>query len=295
MVVLPGSGWATGNDHGTGCSRSRPPWRGPPGPGGRRIRGDQGGQGASSPGPWPGARMAPRAPATAPSTISGGRGAVGWATDDAARHRSRGSGPRERRPRTAPPPDPRRRLHAAGHDRPRPGRCSSSSSSSPSASCLVQSPAPVKHSDAAVGCRGSRCGPSRPPGCSRRSSSGEPPTNILNAVSVPVGSVRLSHQNNSGGRRPVRLAGDLPLRRFAGGAAGLLRRGHEAPGLAGLRPGGGHQRPGRARGPGQAGGLGRLLLGHGRDGLAHDVQPRAGPPTASTDFTIRLLQEDDPD
>jgi hypothetical protein len=28
--------------------------------------------------------------------------------------------------------------------------------------------------------------------------SGEPPTNILNAVSVPVGSVRLSHRDNSG-------------------------------------------------------------------------------------------------
>src|ERR1700722_7828485 len=29
--------------------------------------------------------------------------------------------------------------------------------------------------------------------------SGEPPTNVLNAVSVPVGSVRLSHQNNAAG------------------------------------------------------------------------------------------------
>src|SRR5215469_7707673 len=29
--------------------------------------------------------------------------------------------------------------------------------------------------------------------------SGEPPSNILNAVSVPVGSVRISHQNNAAG------------------------------------------------------------------------------------------------
>ena len=65
----------------------------------------------------------------------------------------------------------------------------------------TQSPAPVKHSDAAVAVPGRQpAGRARRRTCSRRSSTaGEPPTNILNAVSVPAGSVRISHQNNSAG------------------------------------------------------------------------------------------------
>ena len=65
--------------------------------------------------------------------------------------------------------------------------------------------------------------PSRVPGVTLRAvpaaellspivSAGEPPNNILNAVAVPVGSVRVSHQNNSARGGPVRRAGDLPLR-----------------------------------------------------------------------------------
>ena len=64
----------------------------------------------------------------------------------------------------------------------------------------TQSPAAVKHSNAALSV----------PGVSLRAvpaarllapivTAGEPPNNILNAVSVPAGSVRVSHLNNSGG------------------------------------------------------------------------------------------------
>ena len=61
-----------------------------------------------------------------------------------------------------------------------------------------QSPAPVKHSDAAVGVPGVTLRAVPAAGLlSPIVSGGEPPNNILNAVSVPVGSVRISHQNNS--------------------------------------------------------------------------------------------------
>ena len=63
-----------------------------------------------------------------------------------------------------------------------------------------QSPTAVKHSNAAVGV----------PGATQRAlpaagllspivSAGEPPNNIVNAATIPIGSVRISHQNNTAG------------------------------------------------------------------------------------------------
>ena len=53
--------------------------------------------------------------------------------------------------------------------------------------------------------------------------------------------------------------------------------------------------PGALEVLGKLAGIGRLLLGDGGDRLADDVRPRRLRPTAQTDFTIRLLQEEDPD
>ena len=70
----------------------------------------------------------------------------------------------------------------------------------------------IKHSDAAVGVPGVSLRAAPAAGMlSPIVTGGDPPNNILNAVSVPVGSVRVSHENNTGGG-PVRRAGDLPLR-----------------------------------------------------------------------------------
>ena len=63
-----------------------------------------------------------------------------------------------------------------------------------------QSPAAVKHSKTEVGGRW-RLAARHPGGTllSPIASGGEPPNNILNAVGLPAGSVRVSHQNNTAG------------------------------------------------------------------------------------------------
>src|SRR6202167_5317022 len=63
-----------------------------------------------------------------------------------------------------------------------------------------QAPAPIKHSDAPVGVPGVPLRAVPAAGLlSPIVTNGEPPNNILNAVSVPVGSVRISHENNTAG------------------------------------------------------------------------------------------------
>src|SRR5580692_4262679 len=63
-----------------------------------------------------------------------------------------------------------------------------------------QAPTAIKHSDAAVGVPGVTLRAVPAAGLlSPIVTNGEPPNNILNAVSVPVGSVRISHENNTAG------------------------------------------------------------------------------------------------
>ena len=78
--VVVGPRRRAGPPRGAGGHRQRPRHgllalgrhRGPPGPGGRGARRDQGGQGLRRPRRWPGAPGGASAPATGPSTISGG-------------------------------------------------------------------------------------------------------------------------------------------------------------------------------------------------------------------------------
>ena len=159
-----------------------------------------------------------------------------------------------------------------------------------------QSPTPVRHGGRPeLGPRHRTAGPSRQRQRSRPSSAPvQPPTNILNAVFVPVGSVPISHRDHAAQARSIRLPGRLPVRRLPGRAAGVLCSGHAAAGLAGLRPRAGGQPSGLPRGAGQAGRYGRLLLGDGRGHLADDVPSRWSAP-GQTDFTLRLLQVGDSD
>src|ERR1700722_7927194 len=64
----------------------------------------------------------------------------------------------------------------------------------------AQSPTSIRHSTTSVAVPGTALRAVRAAGLlSPIVAAGEPPANILNAVSVPAGSVRVSHLNNSAG------------------------------------------------------------------------------------------------
>jgi hypothetical protein len=153
-----------------------------------------------------------------------------------------------------------------------------------------QSPAPVRHGTAA----------SSVPGTTLRAepataalapivSTGEPPTN---AVSIPVGSVRISHQDNAGGAgqydsQVVLRSGDSQGALLAFYAADMRLQGWQV-----------FDRGPAANDPGALEVLGKLA---GADGyyweMGATVSPttfsRGGPARGQTEFTIRLFQESD--
>ncbi len=150
----------------------------------------------------------------------------------------------------------------------------------------------LEHPDRGV--PGHHCRPPWRPGSSRRSSSrGEPPTNILNAVSIPVGSVRIVAPEQRGGIGPVRRPGDLPLRRLPGGPPDLLRRRHEVQGWQIFDKGAGRQTT-RARSRSWAS-WPALTATTGRWGRSSRRRrsARRAPPAGWTNFTIRLFQQSD--
>jgi hypothetical protein len=123
---------------------------------------------------------------------------------------------------------------------------------------------------------------------------GEPPTNIRNAVSVPVGSQRLSHEDNSGGAgqfdsQVVFRSDDSQGALLAFFAADMKLQGWQI-----------FDRGPAANDPGALEVLGKLA---GSDGYYWEMGATVSPTTfgpgagahGQTDFTIRLLQEEDPD
>jgi hypothetical protein len=123
---------------------------------------------------------------------------------------------------------------------------------------------------------------------------GEPPTNILNAVYVPVGSVRLSHQNNSGSAGQF----DSQVRLRADASQGALEAF-----FADEMKGQGWQvfdRGPAANNPGATEVLGKLA---GSDGYYWEMGAVVSPTTfgpgapaaGDTQFTIRLFQVPDPE
>jgi hypothetical protein len=158
-----------------------------------------------------------------------------------------------------------------------------------------QSPAPIRHSATAVAV----------PGITQRAvpaagllspivASAEPPVNILNAVSVPVGSVRISHQDNSAGAgqfdSQVAFRSDDSQESLLGFyAADMKLQGWQV-----------FDRGAAANNPGAFEVLGKLA---GSDGyywemgatIAATTFPRGGPPRGVTMFTVRLFQVPDPE
>ena len=100
---------------------------------------------------------------------------------------------------------------------------------------------------------------------------GEPPINVVNAVVVPVGVVRVGHRDDSAGSGQFDAAGGRSFGRLPGRAARLLRFGNAAPGLAHLRPWTRRARSGRHGDPGPSRRVRRLLLGVGCHRRRHEV------------------------
>ena len=156
-----------------------------------------------------------------------------------------------------------------------------------------QSPQPVKTSGAPSAVGGT---PLRATVAARLLSpitiSGEPPTNILNAVSVPAGSVRLGHQNNAAGSgqydAQVTFRSDnsqAALLTFFG--ADMKEQGWQV-----------FDRGPAANDQGALEVLGKLA---GTDGyywqmgavIAPTTFGKGAPPAGWTNFTIRLFQQSD--
>ncbi len=157
-----------------------------------------------------------------------------------------------------------------------------------------QSPAAVKHSAALT-----------VPGVSLRAvpaagllapivTAGEPPNNVLNAVSVPAGSVRVSHHSNSGGAdqydsQVVFHSDDSQAALLDFYAADMKVQGWQV-----------FDRGAAANNPGALEVLGKLA---GSDGyyweMGATVSPttfsKGGPARGVTAFTIRLFQVPDPE
>ncbi len=156
-----------------------------------------------------------------------------------------------------------------------------------------QSPAPVRSGTAASTVAGSplRAEPATA-ALAPIVSPGQPPTNIINAVSVPVGAVRVSHQDNAAGSgqydsQVVLRSGDSQGALLDFYAADMRLQGWQV-----------FDRGPAANDPGAVEILGKLA---GSDGyywemgatISATTFTRGGPARGQTDFTIRLLQESD--
>jgi hypothetical protein len=158
-----------------------------------------------------------------------------------------------------------------------------------------QAPAQIKHSDAAVGVPGVTLRAVPAAGSlSPIVTNGEPPNNILNAVSVPVGSVRISHQNNTAGagqydEQVTFSSADSQAAILAFYAADMKLQGWQVSDQGAAK-----------NDPGALEVLGKLA---GSDGYYWDMGATVnattfspgGPPRGTTHFTVRLFQEDDSD
>ncbi len=159
----------------------------------------------------------------------------------------------------------------------------------------TQSPAPVTHSDAAVAVPGVSLRGAPAAGLlSPIVNAGEPPNNILNAVSVPAGSVRIAHQNNSAGAgqfdsQVVFRSDDSQAALLAFYAADMKLQGWQV-----------FDRGAAANDPGALEVLGKLA---GSDGYYWEMGATVnattfspgGPPRGVTHFTVRLFQVPDPE
>lgn len=155
------------------------------------------------------------------------------------------------------------------------------------------SPAPVKTSGAPSAVPGSSL-PGEPAGNALRPiiGSGEPPSNIINAITVPTGSLRIAHQNNAAGAGQYDAQVTL---RSTDSQGTLLTFFAAAMHEQGWRV---FDKGPAANDPGALEVLGKLA---GTDGyfweMGATISPttfgHGAPPSGDTSFTIRLLQQND--
>ena len=158
-----------------------------------------------------------------------------------------------------------------------------------------RSPAPVRHSVGAVAVPGVSLRATPAAGLlSPIVSAGQPPNNILNAVSLPAGSVRISHQNNSAeadqfDSQVVFRSGDSQAALLAFFASDMKLQGWQI-----------FDRGAAANDPGTLEVLGKLA---GSDGYYWEMGATVnattftpgGPARGVTHFTVRLFQVPDPE
>ncbi len=159
----------------------------------------------------------------------------------------------------------------------------------------TKSPAAVNHSDAALSVPGAAL-QAVPAAALLKpiASVGGPPNNIVNAVFVPPGSSRVSHQNNSGGAdqfdsQVVFRSGESQAALLSFFVADMKLQGWQV-----------FDKGPAANNPGALEVLGKLA---GSDGyyweMGATVSPttfrKGGPPRGVTDFTVRLFQVPDPE
>jgi hypothetical protein len=158
-----------------------------------------------------------------------------------------------------------------------------------------QSPPPATHSGGAVAVPGTGLRATPAAGLlSPIVSAGQPPTNILNAVAVPTGSVRTSHQDNGAeadqyDSQVTFRSGDSQAALLAFFAADMKLQGWQV-----------FDRGAAANDPGALEVLGKLA---GSDGYYWEMGATVdattfspgGPPRGVTHFTVRLFQVQDPD
>ncbi len=159
----------------------------------------------------------------------------------------------------------------------------------------TQSPAAVKHSDAEVAV----------PGISLRAvqaaeslspivSTGEPPNNIINAVSVPAGSVRVSHQNNSAGAGQYDAQVTFSSSNSQAALLAFYAADMKVQGWQISDQGAARNDPGALEVLGKLAGSDGYYWEMGATVNATSFRP-GGPPRGTTQFTVRLFQVPDPE
>lgn len=158
-----------------------------------------------------------------------------------------------------------------------------------------QSPAAVKHTSTAIAVQGSSLRAVAGAGqLAPIVAGGEPPNNVRNAVDLPEGSVRLSHQNNTAGAGQYDAQVTFSSLDSQAALIDFYATDMKAHGWQITDKG-----PAR-NDPGALEVLGKLA---GSDGYYWEMGatvdattfPAGGPPRGTTHFTVRLFQVPDPD
>jgi hypothetical protein len=124
--------------------------------------------------------------------------------------------------------------------------------------------------------------------------SGEPPSNIINAVSIPVGSVRVSHQNNSAAADQYDAQIGLRSDASQGALQAFYLSDMKRQGWQIFEQGPADHDPGATEVLGKQAGSDGFYWEMGAVISSTTFGPHA-PPRGDTDFTIRLFQVPDPD